>query len=173
MSFRKRKADSDLLPIIQGHSDDEQVGGCQTAAVKVVGGRTFPGELARKIIAGYMNLHAIPPCALSVVDQGDRAYSCDPKSRRDYWPSRKQAFAVLAKCIPRHLEEAFLESLSRHHDEVDDSRSQTVLPDAIPHSAKICKIGVAHIHLAFVDIFGQDNFTLEKCDHMNSDHIKH
>lgn len=174
MSFRKRKADSDLLQIIQGHSDDEPVGGCQTAAVKVVGGRTFPGELARKIIAGYMNPRVIPPSASSVFGQGNQAYSRDPKSRRDYWPSRKQAFAVLAKCVPRHLEEAFLESLGRHHDAVNDSRSETVLPDAIhPHDAKICKIGVAHIHLAFVDIFGRANVTLEKCDHMNSDHIKH
>ena len=120
-----------------------------------------------------MHPRVIPPSALSVVDQGDQAYSRNPKNRRDYWPSRKQTFAVLTECLPRHLEEEFLESLSPHHNEVDDSRSQTVLPDVIPRGAIICKLGVAHIHLAFVEIFGQDNVTLENCDHMNSDHIKH
>jgi hypothetical protein len=173
MAFCKRKADSDHIRVAQSDSDDEPVEQCRNVP-QVVGGRTFPGELARKIIAGYMNPRVIPASSgLGVVDQeGDPASSRDPKNRRDYWPSRKQAYAVLAKCIPRHLEKAFLESLSNHQDKVDDL-SQTVLPDVIPRGAKICKIGVAHIHLAFMDVFGRDNVLLEKCDHMNSDHTKH
>lgn len=96
MAFRKRKADSDHFGVVQSDSDDEPVEQCGIAAVEVVGGCTFPGELARKIIAGYMNPHVIPaPSGLSVVDQeGDLASSRDPKNWCNYWPSRKQAYAV-------------------------------------------------------------------------------
>ena len=136
----------------------------QTIVVEVVGGRTFPGELARKIIAGYRNPRVYP------------TISRNPTNRRDYWCSRNQAGSVLAKCIPRHLSESFVKSLTRLQANFDDrnpASHPTVLPSVIPHGAKIGRTFVANIHQAFEDIFGDDNVSLERCDHMNSDHFKH
>lgn len=131
--------------------------------VNVVGGRTFPGELARKIIAGYMNPRVYP------------AISRHPTNRRDYWCSRNQAGSVLAKCIPRHLSESFVKSLTCHQakfHERDHLSHPTVLPSVIPLGAKIGRTFVANIHVAFMDIFGYNNVSLERCDHMNSDRFQ-
>ncbi len=135
----------------------------RTIVVEVVGGRTFPGELPRKIITGYMNPHVFP------------AISRVPTNRRNYWCSRNQTGSVLAKCIPRHLSESFVKSLTRHQanfDDRDQASHPTVLPSVIPHGAKIGKTFVANIHVALADVFGDDNISLERCDHMNSDHFK-
>ena len=135
----------------------------RTTAVEVVGGRTFPGELARKIIAGYMNPRVVPGNA-----------SRDPV-RHDYWCSRPQATALLAKCIPRHWSNAFVDSLTRHQakfDNVLDVGQWGVLPNGIPPRAKTCRTYVANIHLAFIDVFGKDNVSLEMCEHPNGDHSK-
>ena len=83
---RKRKVPPNYSP----DSDDVPVRRRRATPVEVVGGRTFPGELARKIIAGYMNPRVVP---------GNT--SCDPV-RRNYWCSRPQAAALFAKCVPRH-----------------------------------------------------------------------
>ncbi len=115
----------------------------QTIFDEVVGGRTFLGELARKIITGYMNPGAYP------------AISRDPANRRDYWCSRNQAGSVLAKCIPTHLSESFVKSLTRlqaNFDDRDPASHPTVLPSVIPHGAKIGRTLVANIHQAFEDI---------------------
>ena len=115
-------------------------------------------------IAGYMNPRVYPEI------------SRDPTSRRDYWCSRK-AGSVLAKCIPKHLSESFVESLTRHQanfDGRDHASHPSVLPGVIPLGAKIGRTFVANIHLAFVDIFGNNNVSLERSDHMNSGrHFKH
>jgi hypothetical protein len=132
----------------------------QTIVVEVVGGRTFPGELARKIIAGYRNPRVNP------------TISRNPTNRHDYWCSRNQAGSVLAKCIPRHLSESFVKSLTclqANFDDRNPASHPTVLPSVIPHGAKIGRTFVANIHQAFEDIFGDDNVSLERCDHMNSD----
>jgi hypothetical protein len=134
------------------------------SVAEVVGGRTFPGELARQIIAGYMNPRVVP-----------QETSHDPGNRHDYWCSRRQAAAVLAKCIPRHLSKAFIDSLTLHQAKFDDVRDVgqwRVLPEGIPPRAKICRTYVANIHLALIDVFGKDNVSLEMCDHMNSDRSK-
>ncbi len=47
-----------------------------------------------------------------------------------------------------------------------------MLPNGIPPRAKICRTYVANIHLAFIDVFGKDNLSLEMCNHPNSDHSK-
>jgi hypothetical protein len=82
---------------------------CGKSVVEVVGGRTFPSELVRQFIAGYMNPRVVP-----------QETSQDPGNRHDYWCSRRQAAAVFTKCIPRHLLKAFIDSLTLHEAKFDD-----------------------------------------------------
>ncbi|KAI2493272.1 hypothetical protein MHU86_21269 [Fragilaria crotonensis] len=57
-------------------------------------------------------------------------------------------------------------------DNVLDVGQWGVLPNGIPPRAKICRTYVANIHLAFIDVFGKDNVSLEMCEHPNGDHSK-
>jgi hypothetical protein len=131
----------------------------------VMGGRTFPGELSRFIIAGYEN-----PRVFAGVSSESGLSGKDPKFRKQFIPTQPQVAAVLAKCIPRHLSATFTDEFLRVQKM--DGVSSLAVHDAIPPGSRICTTFVASIHLALLDAFGVDNVLVERCDNMNSDHDK-
>ena len=159
---RKRKADSDVLDVRDlGSPVRRRV----LVASHVVGGRTFPGELSRYIIAGYKNPRVF--CGLS---SGDESHFSDPARRKTFCPSQVQAAAVLSKCIPRHLSESFTMRFL-HHQGLPTAGSKWV-HDAIPPGAQVCKTFVSSIHRALVDTFGVGNVSVEQCQFMKCDRDK-
>ena len=134
-------------------------------APDVIGGRTFPGELARFIIAGFEN-----PRVFGDISSESALGGKDPKIRKQFKPTQPQVAAVLAKCIPRHLSATFTDEFLRVQR--SDGVASLAVYDAIPSGSRICTTFVASIHLALVHTFGVDNVSVERCDHMNSDHNK-
>ncbi|KAI2491402.1 hypothetical protein MHU86_23157 [Fragilaria crotonensis] len=159
---RKRKADSDVLDVQDLASPVRRR---VLVASHVVGGRTFPGELSRYIIAGYKNPRVF--CGLS---SGDESHFSDPARRKTFCPSQVQAAAVLSKCIPRHLSESFTKRFL-HHQGLPTAGSKWV-HDAIPPGAQVCKTFVSSIHEALVDTFGVGNVSVEQCQFMKCDRDK-
>ncbi|KAI2493781.1 hypothetical protein MHU86_20744 [Fragilaria crotonensis] len=131
------------------------------AVSDVVGGRTFPGELSRYIIAGYENPRVFPGVPSTKADGQTKG------KRKVFVPSGGQSAAVLSKGLPRHVSAFFTERFL-HYQKAPDTASLSV-GGGVPIGAKICKTTfVASIHFAFLDTFGIDNVTVERCEHMRS-----
>lgn len=124
-----------------------------------VGGRTFPGELSRYIIAGYENPRVFP-----CLSEAKPAASTTSKSKRKVFaPSNSQCAAVLSKCLPKHVATAFVDHFLRHQKL--SATASLSIGEGIPPGAKISKtVLAASIHLALVDIFGDCNVVVECCD---------
>ncbi|KAI2497925.1 hypothetical protein MHU86_16581 [Fragilaria crotonensis] len=87
--------------------------------------------------------------------------------RKVFVPSGGQSAAVLSKGLPRHVSAFFTERFL-HYQKAPDTASLSV-GGGVPIGAKICKTTfVASIHFAFLDTFGIDNVTVERCEHMRS-----
>ena len=124
--------------------------------LEVVGGRTFPGELSRYIVAGYAN----PRVFAGSVEPGPLAKG----TRKMFVPTHGQVAAVIAKSIPKHLEDPFTQHFLRYQGAPETVIS--AVDDVIPSGTKICRTTyVASIHFAFVDTFGVGNVSVERCKH--------
>jgi len=156
---RKRKAESEE----RGHGGSR----CRDprAVSDVVGGRTFPGELSRYIFAGYENPRVFPSVPSTKADGQAKG------KRKVFVPSGGQTAAVLSKCLPRNVSAFFTERFL-HYQKAPVTASLSV-GDGVPIGAKICKTTfVASIHFAFLDTLGTDNVSVERCEHMRSNHDK-